>query len=148
MPAALVSKCAGVSPGNRRTWVRRDPQLVRGGPRFTAHDAIETAIVGALADTTQKLGPAAWLAVRQDVRKLVLAGVEDLWILVSATGLSHSVATGPEEAARRAAGAGEAYYVVSVRDRILDARARFEAEVAKLQQEQRAPRVARAETTP
>lgn len=132
LSASVVAKCAGVDPNRRAKWARRRPPLVRSGPLFTAHDAVETAILAALADANQKIAPDAWLAVRQDVRKLAMAGAEDLWVLVSATGFSHAVAMGPTTAAEIAASVGEVFHVVSVAGRVAAARERFEAEVAKL----------------
>jgi hypothetical protein len=132
MPASVVAKCAGVDPGRRRKWAQGDDPLVRPGPGFTDRDAVESAILGAMARANQKVAPDAWRAIRQDVRKLLLTGADDLWVLMSATGFGHAVAAGPEAAAARAADSEEAYHVISLRERIVLARARYEREAARL----------------
>jgi hypothetical protein len=101
---------------------------VRPGPQLTAHDAVETAILAALARANQKIAPMAWLDIRQAVRELTMAGEDDIWIALSETGFSHRAVVGGAGVAKVAADTGEAYRIVCVRDRIVAARERFDAE--------------------
>ena len=110
----------------------RTPPLVRSGPQFTTHDAIETAIVAALANANHKRGPDAWLMVRSEVRQHVLSGIDDLWIVMGAQGNFGRVACGASEAASLASAANEPVYVVELVQAIQDARKRFSEEVARL----------------
>lgn len=71
------------------------------------------------------------MTVRQDIRELTLAGVDDIWVLLSETGYRHRAVDGAAAAAQWAADSEEAYRVVSVRDRIVDARQRFETEAER-----------------
>jgi hypothetical protein len=141
VPASVVAKCAGVDPDRRRKWAQGDDPLVRPGPGLTDRDAVETAILAALARANQKVAPEAWRALRQDIRKLLIAGADDLWVLMSATGLGHGVAEGAEAAAVRAAESEEAYHVIGLKERIVSTRARYSRMAAK----PRAPRSALAD---
>jgi hypothetical protein len=114
------------------------PPLVRPGPQFTTHDAIETAIVAALADANQKRGPDAWLAVRNDVRQHVLGGAEELWVVMSARGNFARVASAASEAADFASAAGCPVYVVPLHGAIAAARRRFDEEISRLAGKSRA----------
>lgn len=140
LPPSVIAKCAGVDPNRRGKWARHKPSLVRPGPGLTAHDAIETAILARLAQANQKVAPRAWLAVRQDVRKLALAGVDDIWIALSETGYSHLAVDGAAAAAESAAVTGEAYRFVPVRERIVAARQQFDVEAARLRAKEAARR--------
>lgn len=118
--------CGQVTGTRRTKWAARTPPLVRRGPKFTSLDAVETAIVGVLAGVNQKAAPAAWLAVRQEVRSLLLSGSDDLWILMSASGPSHAVATSSAAAAERARDLREPVWLVSTGGAIRCAQQRFQ----------------------
>lgn len=130
--AASIAACGGVSRDTRRKWTQRMPPLVRPGPQFTTHDAIETAIVAALANVNHKRGPDAWLAVRNDVRQYVLSGVDELWIVMSAQGNFARVACVTSEATHFASTASCPVYVVALGAVISAARERFDQEIARL----------------
>lgn len=109
----------------------RKPPLVRAGPQFTPHDAIETAIVALLADTNQKRAADAWLAVRNEVRQLILSGYESLWLVMSAQGSYTRLAKDTEDTATFAAAADGPVYVVHLTPAIEKARSRFAEENAR-----------------
>lgn len=130
--ASAVARCAGVDPARRSKWASGGNPLVRPGPGFTEHDAVETAVLAALARANQKLARDAWLAVRRELRTLVLAGGSDIWLLLSMSGHGHGVTASAATAAEFAAESAEPYRVLRVGDQIAEARHRFAREVAKL----------------
>jgi hypothetical protein len=134
--AAAVAKCAGVSPDNRKNWAKptsKRPALLRAGPGFTALDAVETAVFAKLTSVNQKLAADAWLALRTEVHELVLAGHDELWIMMSATGFGHRVAASASAAATRGAeDVAQAFHVVRTGRAIPVARKNFDALAAKL----------------
>jgi hypothetical protein len=132
MTAASIAACGGVSPDTRRKWTMRTTPLVRSGPQFTPHDAIETAIVAALANANHKRAPDAWLSVRNDVRQHILGGSDELWIVMSAQSSFAQAARTASEVVRTASLDGGPVYVVSLIKVIADARRRFDAEVARV----------------
>jgi hypothetical protein len=130
--AASIAACGGVSSDTRRKWALRKPPLVRPGPQLMTHDAIETAIVAALANVNHKRGPDAWLVVRNDVRQHVLSGSDDLWIVMSTHGNFARVACDASDASHCAITAGGPVYVVALASVIASAREQFDEEVARL----------------
>jgi hypothetical protein len=142
IPARRVAACGHVSPDTWRKWATHDPPLVRNGPSFTSHDAVEAAIVGVLSRTNQKLAADAWLAVRAPVREHLLAGADDLWLVVGAQGALAVVSKGAARAAVAASKAGEPVYMLPLRAAIKDARERFEAELLRVSKGQPAANIA------
>jgi hypothetical protein len=108
------------------------PSLVRPGPHFTPHDAVETAIVAALAEANHKRGPDAWLAVRSEVREHLMRGSDQLWIVMSARGNLTRVACAAADATDLASEARCPVYVVPLGEVITTARERFEDELKRV----------------
>jgi hypothetical protein len=133
IPAKHIAWCGGVQASRRAKWARTTkdrPALVRPGPLFTSHDAVETAVVAALAKVNQKVATAAWLAIRGDVRERLLAGDSDLWVLMSSDGPSHCIVQGATEAAETADSLGEALWTLRLAAQIGMSRQRFETVLA------------------
>lgn len=132
VPAARVAACAGVTGDARRKWAARQPSLLRAGPNFTSHDAVETAIVALIAKTNQKRGPEAWLSVRGVVRERLLEGTDDLWLVMSAQSTFAQIATDAAEAAHVGSSLDEPVHIVGLTSAIKTARSRFDRELERL----------------
>jgi hypothetical protein len=78
--------CADVAAPRLRGWAAAG-RLKRDAP-FTAHDAVEAAVAFSLPrrGVSQKAAPAAWQEIRPQLRKLLLAGADKPWAVISADG--------------------------------------------------------------
>jgi hypothetical protein len=131
LAAAAIAHCGGMTDERRRGWAEKNVGLLRDKPPFTSHDAVETAIAACLAKQTNKNSARqAWKVVRHDVRQLALAGVEDIWIVLTQGGQTHlceaRAVEGAAAAAEAAAELGGLVWVVSAADAIRTARERFD----------------------
>src|SRR6185312_15100542 len=91
LPAAQIAHCGGWTDVRRRGWAKQG--LLRERGPFTTHDAVETAICAQLAvRTNQNAATRMWKVVRADVRRLTVAGRDDIWIVASASHPAHAVA--------------------------------------------------------
>jgi len=73
-----------------------------------------------------------WKVVRADVRRLTVAGRDDIWIVASASHPAHAVAcVGASRAAHAAADFGTPTWMVPVKAAVRRARERFERIVAE-----------------
>lgn len=122
--AAQVAWCGQVRPGKRHSWARQD--RLKQHPPFTTHDAVETALAFRLADSavSQKIATAAWESVRAEIKRLIVAGEEDIWFVVAAEGPRHAAVAGANDAARAGEQLGPCW-LVSAQEVVVEAKMRF-----------------------
>jgi hypothetical protein len=115
----------------RRQWANAG--LLQKQGAFGEHDAVETAVAARLIEsTTTQRARAAFKALRSELRKAVVAGESDLWIVVPHGGREFALARS-DRAALQIAGSllgprGPAW-VVSISKVIADARERYQSHV-------------------
>lgn len=78
--------CADVAAPRLRQWATKG--RLKHDPPFTEHDAVEAAVAFLLSKkgVSQKTAPRAWTQMRPHVRKLLLSGADEPWVVVSADG--------------------------------------------------------------
>jgi len=125
-----IAWCAQVGRARRERWASAG--RLKRDPPFTEHDAAETAIAFALArdGVSQKVAPAAWRTIQPDVKRLLIAKAQSIWILVCADGPRAWALDNASEIAHKASGEGRCW-IVSADDVIEEARRRYVELVAQ-----------------
>jgi hypothetical protein len=122
--ASKIAACGGMSEDTRRRWVEVH-KLLNPGPEFTEHDAIETGVAAALASrTTTQRAPQVFREFRAQLRREVLAGRTNIWLVVRAK-VGCDVAFSPAAAAKAAERRRELTWTVSLHDVIQAARREY-----------------------
>jgi hypothetical protein len=119
-----IAWCAQVDRARRERWASAG--RLKRDPPFTERDAAETAIAFALArgGVSQKVAPAAWRRIQPDVKRLLIAKTQSIWILVCADGPRAWAVADASEIAQKANGEGRCW-IVSADDIVEEARRRY-----------------------
>jgi hypothetical protein len=122
--ATDIAWCAQVDRARRASWAT-DGSFKRQPP-FTEHDALETAIAFSLTrgGVSQKIARTAWGLIRSEVKRLLIAGEREIWVVVSMGGPRAWAFASAEGAASRAAGEGPCW-IVATSEAVQEARVRY-----------------------
>ena len=121
--AADIAYCGGMDPDTRRAWMKAGRL---GGPPYSEHDAVETAVAAALsAATNTQRAPRALRSFRTELREASLARAADLWAVVPRQGNQFRLVRGAEAAARTTADLGRPVWIVPLERAVQEARERY-----------------------
>lgn len=111
LTATDVAWCGCVDGPRRRSWA--EAGRLKATPPFTEHDVLETAIAFSMTarGVSQKVATTAWGVLRPEVRKLLIAGHREPWLVISADGPRASACPDSATAAGTAAGLGRCWVV-------------------------------------